>query len=207
MLRCAQHDKIAGRRKMTARTRKLRVVKNDGTREEYIHTKVIGTIANALSAAGQSDIKAAEELAEAVTFFLYKAGAYRDIITSEILSIIKTVLACTGYELAAVALSEHHIERRLRRSRIEVVDNQKAESIHNSYDIALSKKRWDKSRIVEDLIAKHNLPRPVARTIASMVEEKVFNMGLSLVPHGLIQQLVLNDASAVIQAQQQLQLV
>ncbi len=38
---------------MAARTPKLTVVKADGTREEYFHTKVVGTIANALGSAGQ----------------------------------------------------------------------------------------------------------------------------------------------------------
>jgi len=184
---------------MTARVKKLRVVKNDGTREEYIHTKVIGTIANALASAGQPDIKTAEELAEAVTFYLYRAGAYQDIITSEILSIIQTVLACTGFEQAAVALSEHHIERKLRRSRIEVV-----EPSNDSFDTVISRQRWDKSRIVEDLVAKQNLSRPMARAVASMVEEKVFNMGISLIPHGLLQQLVINDSAAIKNAHQQL---
>lgn len=193
---------------MTTRATKLRVVKADGTREEYIHTKVVGTIANALSSAGQSDIQTAEELAEAVTFFLYQAGANRNIGTSEILSIIQTVLAGTGFEQAAVALSEHHIERRLRRSRIEVVGNQPESSqTINPYDTELARRRWDKSQIVEDLVAKQGLPRPTARTIASMVEEKVFNIGLSLITAGLVRQLVLSDAAAIIHAQQQLQIV
>jgi hypothetical protein len=38
-----------------------------------------------------------------------------------------------------------------------------------------------------------------------MVEEKVFNMGLPVVPAGLVKQLVLNDAAAVLRAQNQLQ--
>ena len=99
---------------MTGRTLKLAVVKADGTTERYFHTKVMGTIANALSTTGQTDVIAAEELAEAVTFFLYRTGAHRNVGTNEIFSVIKTVLASTGYEEAAVALSEHHFERKLK---------------------------------------------------------------------------------------------
>jgi hypothetical protein len=67
--------------------------------------------------------------------------------------------------------------------------------------------RWDKSKIVNDLITNYKLPRQTARTIASMVEEKVFGMGLSLVPSSLVKQLVLGDAAAVLRAQRQLQTV
>jgi len=67
--------------------------------------------------------------------------------------------------------------------------------------------RWDKSRIVKDLVTKHNVAQQTARMIASMVEEKIFSMGITLVPASLIKQLVLGDAAAVLQAQRQLQTV
>jgi len=46
-----------------------------------------------------------------------------------------------------------------------------------------------------------------ARTIASMVEEKVLNMGITSVPVSLIKQLVWNDAALVLRAERQLQMV
>jgi hypothetical protein len=45
----------------------------------------------------------------------------------------------------------------------------------------------------------------MARAIASMVEDKIFNMGISLVPTSLIKQLVLNETALVLQAEEQLQ--
>jgi hypothetical protein len=194
---------------MTARTPKLTVVKTDGAKEPYLHTKVIGSIANAFGAAGQSDITAAQELAEAVTFFLYRNATNMAISTSEILSVIETVLAGTGFEEAAIALSEHHFERKLKRCRIEVARGRHsglsdADNLYTDHS-EQTRSRWNKSRIVEYLVAKHHLHRPIARTIASMVEEKVFNMGLPVVPAGLVKQLVLNDAAAVLRAQNQLQ--
>ena len=194
---------------MTARTPKLTVVKTDGTKEPYLHTKVIGSIANALGAAGQPDITAAQELAEAVTFFLYRNATNRAISTSEILSVIETVLAGTGFEEAAVALSEHHFGRKLKRCRIEVARGRHS-GLSNTDNLYTDhpeqvKSRWNKSRIVEYLVTKHHLHRPIARTIASMVEEKVFNMGLPVVPVDLVEQLVLNDTAAVLRAQNQLQ--
>ena len=199
----------------------MTVVKTDGTKEPYLHTKVIGSIANALGAAGQSDITAAQELAEAVTFFLYRNATNRAISASEILSVIETVLAGTGFEEAVVALSEHHFERKLKRCRIEVVRGRPAstrplvgrgghsgpsdaDNLYTDHS-EQTRSRWNKSRIVEYLVTKHHLHRPIARTVASMVEEKVFNMGLLVVPAGLVKQLVLNDAAAVLRAQNQLQ--
>jgi hypothetical protein len=83
--------------------KQLQVTKADGTTEEYIHTKVVGTINNAFSATGRLDIAMAEDLAEVVTYYLYKKQDQRQVSTSEILSMIKAVLTSTGHEAAAVA--------------------------------------------------------------------------------------------------------
>jgi hypothetical protein len=198
---------------MAVRTPKLTVVKADGTREEYFHTKVVGTIANALGSAGQPDIHAAQEIAEAVTFFLYrttKPGASQvTVSTHEILSIIKTVLADTGFEEGAIAVSERHFERKLKRCRVEVARSlshglSDADEIYPDLS-EQTRNKWDKSCIVEYLVARHGLHRQTARTVASMVEEKVFNLGLPVIPAGLVKQLVLNDAAAVIRVQNQMQ--
>jgi len=189
----------------------LKVVKADGSTEEYLHTKVIGTISNALAHVGQADINTAEQLAEVVTYFLYHKKNPRGVTSSEIFSIIKAVLAATKYEDAAIALSEHHYQRKLKRSRIEVLSvdvNELTDAeMLCSFETSANRSRWDKSRIVEDLVIKHSLPRQTARTIASMVEEKIFNMGINLVPASLIKQLVLGDTAAVLRAQRQLQTV
>jgi hypothetical protein len=126
-----------------------------------------------------------------------------------VLSIIETVLASTGFEEAAVALSEHHFERKLRRCRIEVVKGRlhelsDAEELYKD-NASPARSRWDKSRIVDDLIAEHQFDRQTARAVASMVEEKVFNLNLHVVPASLVRQLVLSDAAVVIRAKQQLQ--
>jgi hypothetical protein len=43
--------------------------------------------------------------------------------------------------------------------------------------------------------------------VASMVEERVFGMGMALVPASLVRELVLNDVAAVLRAEKQLQAV
>jgi hypothetical protein len=176
-----------------------------------MHTKVFGTINNALAYDGQADIDVAEQLADVVTYFLYHGKNRRTVTSGEIFSIIKAVLTATECEDAAVALSEHHFNRKLKRSRIEVVsvDIQQLADAEMLCGVQQSppRSRWDKSRIVNDLIANYDISRQTARTIASMVEEKIFSMGLTSVPTGLIKQLVLGDAAAFLHAQRQLQTV
>ena len=187
----------------------LKVIKADGSVEQYLHTKVMGTINNALGEADLANIEIAEHFAEVVTYYLYHQQDQRTVTSSEILSVIKAVLAATGYETAAVALSERHFERKLRRSRIEVVSADikeltDAENLAGDGETN-GRSRWDKSRIVQDLITTHKICRQTARLIAAMVEEKVFNMGITLVPSSLIRQLVLGDTATVLRAQRQLQ--
>ena len=99
----------------------LKVIKADGSVEEYFHTKVLDTISKVLAEVGQPDISVAEQLSDVVTFHLYHERNQTSISSSEILSVIQVVLAATNNEEAAVALCEHHFERKLQRSRIEVV--------------------------------------------------------------------------------------
>jgi hypothetical protein len=187
---------------------KLKVMKSDGVVEEYLHTKVLGAISNAIGEVGEADVCVAEQLAEVVTYFLHQREEPRCVASDEIFSIIKVVLTVTGYEDAAVALTEHRHKRRLKRSRVEVVSVD--ESLMNDtgafYEAQQRAARslWSKSRIVNDLVDKEGLCRQTARMIASMVEEKIFNMGVTLVPASLVKQLVLADTAAVLRAEKQL---
>lgn len=189
--------------------KQLRVVKTDGTTEEYIHTKVVGTIHNAFSATGRPDIEMAEDLAEVVTYYLYRRHDQREVSSSEILSMIKAVLTSTSYESAALALGEHAIERRLKRARTEVL----VVDVHDFADVQRlhgtrqppARVPWDKGRIVQDLTAESGLPRQTARAVAATVEERVFGMGMTAVPRSLIKQLVLGEAAVMLRAQEQLQ--
>jgi len=190
---------------------RLRVLKEDGSVEEYLHTKVLGTISNALGAVDQADVFIAEQLAEVVTYFLYHQHGRREVSSSEILSVIKVVLTATNHEEAAIALAEHSLGRKLKRSRVEVVpvnvqELTDAQALRKTREFD-GKTRWDKSRIVDDLVVEHGLNPQTARTIASMVEEKVFSMGVTLVPVSLLRQLVLGDTAMVLDAERELQAV
>ena len=70
----------------------LKVIKADGSVEEYFHTKVVGTINNALAESDQPDVFIAEHLADAVTFFLYRSQNHYTVTSGVILAIIRAVL-------------------------------------------------------------------------------------------------------------------
>ena len=188
---------------------RLKVIKADGTSEQYLHTKVVNTINRTLSDAGMADMQLAEELAEVIAYYLYKKHGDTAMPSCAIHSVIKVVLTATGNEETAEMLSRHHFERKLNRSRVQVVfgnieDISDAEMISEEGG-AFGRDRWDKSVIINDLISKHHFDRKSARATAAMVEERVFNLRLSHVPSGLVKQLMLNDAAAILRAQKQLQ--
>ena len=189
--------------------KQLRVVKADGSTEAYLHTKVLGTINNALTAAGRADMMVAERLADVVTFHLYEQTNRHSISSGEIFCMIKAVLVATGCEEAAAALTEHTLERRLHRNRTEVleVDVQDFADIEALCQSGspLARVPWDKTRIVHDLTARFGLAHQTARAIASAVEERVFSMQLTAVPQSLVKQLVLSETVAALRAEHELQ--
>ncbi len=189
--------------------KQLQVTKSDGTTEEYIHTKVVGTINNALSASGRSDMAMAEDLAEVVTYYLYRRQNGRQVSSSEIFSMVKAVLVSTGFEGAALALGEHAIGRRLNRSRTEIlaVDMNDFTDVQRLYRTGQPPVRvpWDKSRIIDELTGESGFSRQMARVVAAMVEERIFSMGMTLVPQSLLKQLILGEAAAMLRAQRELQ--
>jgi hypothetical protein len=189
--------------------RQLRVKKADGTTEAYLHTKVIGTINHALTAVEMADIVFAEDLSEVVTFYLYSKLKRRTVNSHEIYSMIKAVLAATGQEDAALALTRHTLERRLARARTEVValemnDLSDAMEVQALQPPALCEP-WNKAQIVSDLTHRLDIPRQTARAVASTVEERVFRIGMTRISRNLIRQLVWEEAAAMLKAERELQ--
>ena len=185
----------------------LKVIKADGSIEEYLYTKVLGTINNALSQIDLADVYIAEQFADVVTYFLYERQENHNITSGEIFSMIKAVLSETGYEDAADALSQNHFLRMLNRSRTEVVkiDIRELKDAETITEIeVLDKTKWEKTKIVDYLITEHDFDRQTARTVASMVENRIFNMEIMRIPTSLIKQLVLRESATFLRAQNQL---
>lgn len=180
----------------------LKVIKSDGSREDYLHTKVIGALSNALGLVDDMNIFAAEQFAEAITFYLYHKHGQPRVTSEEIHLMILATLDATGYSHAAEALREHRLSRRLKRNRVEVVEEA---CLPDAYE-GQAARRWDKSRIVADLVRLEKIDRQIARAIAGSVEEKVLNLNMTRIPGSLVRQLVLADTEAMLAAQRQLEM-
>ncbi len=183
----------------------LKVRKADETIEEYLHTKVLATLIRVVAFACESETFAAEQLAEAVTFYLYKHYKRPDISSGQVFSIIKATVDSAGYNSAALLLTENHHYRNLLRSRIEVVkaDIETIEDAlefnkHRTTGISCA---WNKSIIANDLVSAQKFDPLTARVIASMVEEKVLKSSLRCIPTSFIKHIVLTDAAAVRESQ------
>ncbi|HIJ67281.1 MAG TPA: hypothetical protein HPP87_00015 [Planctomycetes bacterium] len=179
----------------------LKVKKADGSIEQYLHTKVIGTFSNALALIEEPNVFAAEQFADAITFYLYRRRGVFTVSTDEIHLMAQAVLSATGYENAARALNEHRLNRRMKRGRIEVVDGYEADSGNEPAGLC----RWNKTRIVENLVGKDKIDRNMARAIASSVEQKVLNLGMTRIRRSLIAELVAADTEAFLIVSKQLQ--
>jgi hypothetical protein len=187
----------------------LKVIKADGTEEGYLHTKVLATLVNAFAEPAENNTSVARELAEAVTFYLYSKYGRNKITSSEILSITQAVLSSTGHNDAAANLAEHHYRRSLLRARVEITksDIQKiSDAVKRQQGSAVQPTScWNKSKIINDLVTECNLDSATARTVASMVEEKILASGFRCMPSAFIRFLVLLQTQAILSAQQQLQ--
>ena len=172
-----------------------------------MHTKVMGSIAGALSDGGDYEAGLAENLAEAVTTYLKRNYGCGPVSSDEIHSMIEAVLSDTGYEDAALTLHESRILRQIRRSRLEVLHTNTLNSIEAlQFDPieASATSPWNKSVIVHDLETKAGLAHSLARVVAGSTEEKVLGLGIRRVTSTLIRAIVLNELLAVQQAEKAL---
>ena len=173
----------------------LSVIKNDGSVEEYLHTKVLGTINRALDDVSRTNIIAAEQFAEAVTFHLYHNSNSSNIKSDDVHHLVIKALIETGYPDAALALKEHRMIRNIQRSRIEVSRS------------TGQVKRWNKSLIVDKLKNKCQLAYPIARAVATAVEEKVLNLNMTCINHNLVGLLVVAETEIMLKAEKELELI
>lgn len=180
----------------------LKVIKSDGVAEDYISSKVLRTLHSCLAKTEQDNITIAEQLTEATTFYLYNKADRKVITSSELHSILKVMLASSGFEAAAGNLHEHHYHRLMKRGRVFVVDIDiqtlyDAKMFHNIKDMGIFE-RWNKSKIVEWVLANTELDYLDARAVASAVEEKIFTTNLTCLTTGLIRQFVLAETAELI---------
>lgn len=173
----------------------IRVVKTDGQTEPYLHTKVLGTFHQSLAAVGDAPFFAAEQMAEAVTFYLYRHKEGSQIGSDEIHLMVESVLTATGFAHAAEALNRYRLMRRLKRRRIEVVGDAGDEDLTSE---------WNKTRLAESLTRTGEIDPLTARAIAGAVEEKVIAMNITRLRKSLLRQLIAGDMESYLDARRQL---
>lgn len=174
----------------------IRVLKNGGQTEPYLHTKVLGSLAMALSQTHEQPLFAAQQMAEAITFYLYRHQDKKNIVSSdEIYLMIQATLEATGCRQAAAAMREHRLTRQIKRRRIEVV---------GSPDEPQPISAWDKNRLTDWIARHYDLDALIARVIASAVEYKVLALDEYRVRKTLLRQLVAAQAEAFLDAQRHL---
>jgi hypothetical protein len=179
---------------------KIRVLKEDGVIEDYKHTKVFGTLNNALSLVNQPCVFTAEQLAEAITFYFYKKQDSRLIKSEQVHLLVMSVLEGTGFQNAAKKLNEHRLNRKIKRNRMEVKTTSK-----NNKPQTLSK--WDKGIIVKKLVSSGAIPRDLARAVASTAEQRILAMEVSSVSTELVNIIVKEQTEAMLTAQRSLEAV
>jgi hypothetical protein len=168
----------------------IQVLKTDGSTETYLHTKVLGTLHRAMAAVEVDCLETAQMLSDAVTYFLYRQPESKVLTTDQIHQMTLTVLDGAGFGTASECLNAHRLNRRLQRRRVEVTDSECP--------------MWDKGCIIRDLMEQYGMERPLARTIAGAVEEKVLRMGVLRIRRGTIHHLMIADMENLLEAQYQL---
>jgi hypothetical protein len=180
----------------------LMVEKRDGSLEVYLHTKVMGSLASALSEVGHYQEGLPEHLAEAVTTFLRRQYGCGPVHSDEIGSMIEVALFETDHPDAAAALNEHRIRRQVQRDRIEMIHliREKGEIVEEE----TGRQNWEKGAIVKTLERDYDLPVHLARAIAGVVEEKVLRLGVRTIPTSLVRELMVYELWLMNKADQEL---
>ncbi len=178
----------------------LSVRKRDGRIVTFDNQKISDAIFKAAQSVGGEDRLLADELANAVVLFLkkeYGGDAIPEI--EQIQDIVEKVLIETGHAKTAKAYILYREKRRKIRESLKV--RKKVKSRSNSTDLSLLVTplakdeilNWDKGRIALALQKEANVSEEIALEIASGVEKRVFDSGLTRISTALIRELVDNE--------------
>ncbi len=178
------------------------VKKRDGRLVPFESAKIADAIFKAASAVGGENRVLAQELAEVVEMFLEKNYGDRAPGIEDIQDTVEKVLIEMGHARTAKA----YILYRDRRARIrEALQVRKPlKKRHSATDIALlvgaessdQLNAWDRERITRALEVEADLEPELAAEIASDVEKRVLDSGMSRISTSLIRELVDNELFA-----------
>jgi len=175
------------------------VKKRDGRLVPFERSKIADAIFKAASAVGGENRVLAEDLAEVVTMFLGKNYGDKAPGIEDIQDTVEKVLIEMGHARTAKA----YILYRDRRARVrETLQVRKpVEKQNDATDISLlvgtesndQLNSWDRERIAKALEIEADLDSELAADIASDVEKKVLDSGLTRISTALIRELVDNE--------------
>lgn len=176
------------------------VRKRDGRIVRFNKTKIADAIFAAARAVGGEDRSLAEELAGVVVMFLEKRYG-EDAIPGieEIQDMVEKVLIETGHAKTAKAYILYRQKRAELRERTkvrkEMAERADSTDIHLLVDPGSRAEYfpWDKRRITQALIKEADLEESEAESIASAVEKRVLDSGLTRISTTLIRELVDNE--------------
>ncbi len=177
----------------------ISIKKRDGHIAVFNKQKISDAIFKAASAVGGEDKLLADELANAAVLFLKKQYINQVPGIEQIQDIVEKVLIETGHAKTAKAYILYRENRRKIRNSLKVRKRVKSKS--NTTDLALlvtplSKDEilnWDKGRIALALQKESGIAEDVALEVASSVEKRVFNSGMTQISTSLIRELVDNE--------------
>jgi len=175
------------------------VRKRSGKLVPFDESKIANAILKAAQAVGGDDRMLAEELASMVTMMLERNhnGSPPDI--EEIQDTVEKVLIETGHAKTAKAYILYRDRRARIRQSLQV--RKPVRQSGSSTDIALlvntetqdQLAEWDKTKIANALEVEADLAPRIAREIASAVEQRVMDSGLTRISTSLIRELVDNE--------------
>jgi ribonucleoside-triphosphate reductase len=175
------------------------VRKRDGRLVAFDQTKIANAIFKAAQAVGGDDRVLADELASMVTMFLERNFDDTPPTIEEIQDTVEKVLIETGHAKTAKAYILYRDKRARVRQALQV--RKASRRADDSTDISLLVKaesqdelhEWDKSKIARALEVEADVAPELARQIASEVERRVMDSGLTRISTSLIRELVDNE--------------
>jgi len=175
------------------------VKKRDGRLVPFNSLKIADAIFKAAQAVGGEDRVLAEELAGVVTMFLEKNYADTPPQIEEIQDTVEKVLIEMGHARTAKAYILYRDQRARAREGLRVRTPVRKQS--SATDISLmvgtesrdQLRPWNKERIGKALEVEADLAPELAADIASAVEKRVLDSGLTRISTNLIRELVDNE--------------
>ncbi|MBN1256696.1 MAG: hypothetical protein JXA52_03205, partial [Planctomycetes bacterium] len=175
------------------------VRKRDGRVVPFDEKKIVDAIFSAARAVGGEDIHLAEELAGVVKLFLDKRFVEEVPEIEDIQDMVEKVLIETGHAKTAKAYILYRQKRAEARDhtrvRKQIRQERSSTDLHLMVDPGSRAEyfSWDKPRIAKALSTEADLSADEAADIASVVEKRIINSGLSRISTNLIRELVDNE--------------